>query len=117
MSFEPITHVKLSKAGTPLSQTSIRIYTRKLNYLAVAGFETIQSLVDNAKQVIEFLDMVFEDNNDQVKKDYYSAIFYALCTRPHSEQKPYYNAFQKFKEPYNAYLQKKEAEKKNSSSS
>ena len=108
MSFEPITHIKLSKAGTPLSKSSIRVYTKKLDLLASSGYDTIESLVENAQSVIDYLDLIYESDSDQVKKDFYSAIFFALYKRPLSDQKPYYDAFQKFKVPYNAYLAAKQ---------
>lgn len=107
MSFEPITHVKITKSGTPLAKGSVAIYKTRLNRLAQAGYDTIQKLVDQADEIIQFLDLFLDDKDDAVEKRYYySAIFYALYLRPKSEQKPYYDAFQKLKTDYNNYLKK-----------
>lgn len=104
MPFQPITHTKLKKDGTPLSAGSVKIYKKLLNRLSEGGFDTIASLVENPNQILTVIDLVVDGDEDKhraEKRQYLSAIFYALEEMPLDSKKPYYDAFQTYKQNYN----------------
>ena len=105
MPFEVIDHVKLMKtgknAGEPLSKFSVQTYKQLLNKLADSGFETKDILANNPKEVISWINTIYDSGSSedkQQKRRYYSAIFYALDQYPDKKLKPYYDAFRKEKE-------------------
>lgn len=101
--FEPIPHTKLKKDGEPLSKFTLKLYKRLLNRLADAGYDTIHSLILNAPDVVELIDIVVDGDTDThraEKRKYLSAIFYALDTTPLGLKTAYYQAFQTAKQNY-----------------
>ena len=98
MPFEKLSHVKISKyTGEPLSTSTVRVYTQRLTILSKEGYDTKDSLLKSHKKIIEFIKSLDADN--QYKRGFFSAIFYALDEYPQDKQKPYYDAFQGFKDP------------------
>jgi len=99
--FEPITHVKISKrTGKPLSKVSIKIYKSLLNRLAKAGIATKKDLLEEQQYVIDLLDIIIDTEGELAnaeKRKYYSAIFYALEDVPNEEKTLYHEAFLKAK--------------------
>lgn len=99
--FEPITHVKISKrTGKPLSKVSIKIYKSLLNRLAKAGIATKKDLLEEQQYVIDLLDIIIDAEGELAnaeKRKYYSAIFYALEDVPNEEKTLYHKAFLKAK--------------------
>jgi hypothetical protein len=103
MPFEILTHIKLKRDGTPLSKGSITIYKKLLNRLAEGGFSTKDQLVQNQEEVLMMIDAVVDGDEDKhraEKRQYLSAIFYALHQRPISHKSGYYDAFQTYKQNY-----------------
>lgn len=101
MTFEPITHIKISKrTGKPLSKVSIKIYKSLLNRLAKAGIATKKDLLEEQQYVIDLLDIIIDAEGELAnaeKRKYYSAIFYALEDVPNDEKTLYHAAFLKAK--------------------
>ena len=103
MPFEPITHIKLKRDGEPLSKGSIKIYTKLLNRLATAGYDTQHKLITEADEILNVIDAVVDGDDDDhraEKRQYLSAIFYALETKPIGQKTAYYDYFQKVKQNY-----------------
>ena len=95
--FEPLTHTKVNKkTGKPLSKNTVKIYKSLLNRLAEAGIDTKQKLLDEHRFVIDLLQIIHDQESSEdkdVKRKYFSAIFYALDGYSLDQQKPYYDAF------------------------
>jgi hypothetical protein len=103
MPFEIITHTKLKKDGTPISAGSVKIYKKLLNRLAEAGFSTKTQLEQNPEEVLALIEAVVDGDEDKhraEKRQYLSAIFYALDGIPLTRKQIYYNAFQMNKQNY-----------------
>ena len=103
MPFEPITHIKLKSDGDPLSKGSIKVYTRLLNHLALEGYDTLHKLLTQPEEVLALIDEMVEGDTDgarTIKRQYLSAIFYALDTVPLEQKSQYYDYFQKVKQNY-----------------
>lgn len=102
MAFEKLTHTKINKkSGKPLSKNTVKIYTSLLNRLAQAGIDTKEKLVHEYKFVIDLIQTIHDEDTSgdkDIKRKYYSAIFYALDEYALDLQKPYYDAFQNAKE-------------------
>jgi ATP-dependent protease Clp ATPase subunit len=99
--FEKITHVKISRySGKPLAANSVKQYVKLLNNIAAAEIDTKEKLIHNQQEVITLIDL-YVDGDDEAKKflkrQYYSAIFYALDEYHNDLKKEYYDAFQKVK--------------------
>jgi hypothetical protein len=104
MPFEPITHIKLKADGSPLSKGSIKIYTKLLNRLAEGGYDTIHKLITEVEEVLFMIDLVVDGDEDKhraEKRQYLSAIFYALELVPLEQKQGYYQYFQQVKQNYN----------------
>ena len=110
MPFEQINHVKINKkSGEPISKNSVKTYGTLLNRLAESGVDTIQQLIDDHKFVLWFIDTLIDGDSDSdraLKRQYLSAIFYALEKSTDADRKPYYEAFQKVKQNYGKPLTK-----------
>lgn len=95
--FEPLTHIKINKkSGKPLSKNTVKIYKCLLNRLAEAGIDTKQKLLEEHAFVIDLLQTIHDQECSQdkdIKRKYFSAIFYALDEYALDLQKPYYDAF------------------------
>lgn len=102
MPFEKITHTKINaKTGQPLSKSSVNTYKAILNQIALTGIETKQQLLDEHKFVIDLIESIHDSDTSEdkdIKRRYYSAVFYALDEYPAELRKPYYDAFIKCKE-------------------
>ena len=93
MSFEKIEHIKINKkSGEPIAKNSVKTYVTFLNRLADSGIDTIKMLIEEHKFVLWLI--------DTLKRQYLSAIFYALEKSTDADRKPYYEAFQKVKQNY-----------------
>jgi len=101
MPFEKLTHTKINKkTGQPLSKNTTKIYTGLLNRLALAGIDTRQKLIEEHTFVIDLLQTIHDEDTSgdkDIKRKYFSAIFYALDETP-LLARPYYDAFQLCKE-------------------
>ena len=107
MPFEPITHTKLKRDGNPISKGSIKIYTKLLNRLAEGDFDTIHKLKIYPTEVLDLIDTVVDGDDDKQraeKRQYLSAIFYALDTQPLGQKTAYYDYFQTIKQNYQKML-------------
>jgi hypothetical protein len=103
MPFEPITHTKLKKDGSPISKGSVKIYKRLLNRLAEGDFDTKHKLTLYPTEVLDLIDTVVDGDEDKhraEKRQYLSAIFYALDLVPLGQKTAYYDYFQKIKQNY-----------------
>jgi hypothetical protein len=103
MPFEPITHIKLKKDGNPISKGSLKIYKRLLNRLAEGDFDTKHKLKIFPTEVLDLIETVVDGDEDKhraEKRQYLSAIFYALDTEPLGQKTAYYDYFQKIKQNY-----------------
>jgi hypothetical protein len=104
MSFEPITHVKLNKkTGLPISNSTVKTYKTLLNRLAQQGYDTKQKLVTEQRPVIRYIESVAGEDNDKsryLKRQYLSAIFYALEEYALESKQHYYDTFQTSKQNY-----------------
>jgi hypothetical protein len=115
MPFEPITHIKLNKTtGAPIGKAWIKKYVKLLDELSTGGVDTKAKLVSDAQEVITLIEILESDTNDtdktteekqktqdkarEQRRQYYSAIFYALDEYPLDDKKLYYDAFQKAKQ-------------------
>ena len=93
----PFQFVDVSKNST-LKKSSINLYRSLLNKIAKEGYDTQQLLIDNSKEVIEFIENLYTDNHK--KRVIMSAIFYILCDTLYIKSpNPYYDYFQKIKSP------------------
>lgn len=104
MPFEAITHTKVNKkTGKPISINTVKIYKKLLNRLAEAEIDTKDKLAENQEQVIVVIEAVVDADDEDgraLKRQYYSAIFYALDEYPLETKKLYYDYFQKAKQNY-----------------
>ena len=104
MPFESITHIKLKRDGSPISKGSVNIYKKLLNRLAEGDFDTKHKLKIYPTEVLDLIDTVVDGDEDKhraEKRQYLSAIFYALDTEPLSLKTAYYDYFQTIKQNYN----------------
>jgi len=98
MVFETLTHTKLNKkTGEPLSENSVKIYRTLLNKISKLGYDTKDSLVKNQAKIVSHINSATNENH--IKRQYYSAIFYALDEYSHTDQSIFYKAFQEAKKP------------------
>lgn len=94
----PFQFVDVSKNAT-LKKSSINLYRSLLNKIAKEGYDTQQSLIDNSKEVIEYIENLYTDNHK--KRVIMSAIFYILVDLEYSKSSnPYYVYFQSLKSEY-----------------
>lgn len=107
MPFEPITHIKINQfgknKGKPISKNTVKIYKKLLDRLADAEIDTKDKLAENQEQVIVVIEAVVDADDEDgraLKRQYYSAIFYALDEYPLETKKLYYDYFQKAKQNY-----------------
>lgn len=104
MPFEAITHTKVNKkTGKPISINTVKVYKKLLNRLAEAEIDTKDKLAENQEQVIVVIEAVVDADDEDgraLKRQYYSAIFYALDEYPLETKKLYYDYFQKAKQNY-----------------
>ena len=103
MPFESITHTKLKRDGSPISKGSVKIYTKLLNRLAEGDFDTKHKLKIYPTEVLNLIDTVVDGDEDKhraEKRQYLSAIFYALDTEPLGQKTAYYDYFQTIKQNY-----------------
>jgi hypothetical protein len=107
MPFEEITHVKINQygknKGEPIAAGSVKIYKHLLNRLAEADFDTKEKLAQHPKQVIYLIEEVVDGDDSKAraeKRQYYSAIFYALDQYHPDVKKSYADAFNKAKDNY-----------------
>lgn len=104
MSFEKIEHIKINKkSGEPIAKNSVKTYVTFLNRLADSGIDTIKMLIDEHTFVLWLIDTLIDGDTDAdraLKRQYLSAIFYALEMSTDADRKPYYEAFQKVKQNY-----------------
>jgi len=81
-----------------LSDTSIKIYTSHLNKLAKAGYDTPQSLIDSAEQVVNYIWGISggsDDKSNRVRRVFASAIFWVLPKTYRTAPNPYQRLFDK----------------------
>jgi hypothetical protein len=107
MPFEEITHVKINQygknKGEPIAAGSVKIYKSLLNRLAEADFDTKEKLAQHPKQVIYLIENVVDGDDSKAraeKRQYYSAVFYALDQYHADLKKDYADAFNKAKDNY-----------------
>ena len=102
MPFEKLTHIKINKkTGKPLSPNSVKAYKTILNRIAETGIDTKEKLVEESPFVIALINAIYDQESSvdkDIKRKFYSAIFYALDEYPLDKQKPYYDEFVKAKE-------------------
>lgn len=101
MKFEKLTHTKISRySGKPLAENSVKQYVKLLNTIASSEIDTKEKLLANQEEVIALINL-FVDGDDEPKKflkrQYYSAIFYALDEYHNDLKKEYYEEFQRVK--------------------
>lgn len=80
-----------------LAPTSIKIYTRKLNALAVEGFTTVDDLLTKKLQVIRAIKKLVpgdEMGPRMTRRQYLSAIFW-VCPTLKGKKNTYYTYYQK----------------------
>jgi hypothetical protein len=104
MPFEPITHVKLNKkTGQPISNSTVKTYKTLLNRLAQQGYDTKEKLVSEQRPVVRYIESIAEEDTEDsrlLKRQYLSAIFYALEEYALESKQLYYDAFQVSKQNY-----------------
>lgn len=109
MPFEQITHTKINQYGVnkgkPISENTVKIYKKLLNRFADADLDTKQKLISNPKAVIDLIENAVDNDESEgraEKRQYYSAVFYAL-DQYHPDtpaKKVYAEAFNKAKDNY-----------------
>jgi hypothetical protein len=93
----PFNFVKVSKDDI-LSINTRKIYRVLLNKLAKEGYDTQDKLIDNSKEIIEYINNTYDNNYK--KRVMLSAIFYILCdTEYYKTPNELYNYFQTLKTP------------------
>jgi hypothetical protein len=99
--FEKLTHVKISRySGKPLAANSVKQYVKLLNAIASAEIDTKEKLIQNQEEVITLINLFVDGDDEQkkfLKRQYYSAIFYALDEYHNDLKKEYYEEFQRVK--------------------
>jgi len=110
MPFEPITHIKINQygvnKGNPISENTVKVYKKLLNRLAEGEvFDTKEKLVSDPHSVIDLIEAVVDSDESEgraLKRQYYSAVFYALDQyHPDTPAKKIYAvAFNKAKDNY-----------------
>jgi hypothetical protein len=104
MPFEPLTHTKLNKkTGLPISNNTVKVYKTLLNRLAEQGYDTKEKLISEQRPVIRYIDSVIGNDSDssrQLKRQYLSAIFFALEEYALDSKQQYYDVFQTSKQNY-----------------
>lgn len=97
-----------------LATTTVKVYKGKLNKLSKEGFETVDSLKNDPKSVIEAIKKLTGDaTNDKtqhVRRYYLSAIFW-VADLP--KNNPYYTYYQQCLPSYNDSTRKKWVEREN----
>ena len=81
-----------------LSDTTIKIYKTYLNKLARQGYDTPQSLLDNADTVVNYISAVAgggDDMSRHKRRVYISAVFAVLPETYRTEPNPYQKLFEK----------------------
>lgn len=105
-----------------VSPNTVKIYKSRLNKLAARGFTSIHAIMLDPHAVIAIINELFPGNDsspehqpssfcrcDQCrtrenKRQYYTAIFYALADSPYSKSpNPLYNEFQRQKQNYGSH--------------
>jgi hypothetical protein len=85
-----------SKFNKELAPTTIKVYKGKLNKLSKEGFDTVDSLKNDPKAVIEAIKKLTGDDTDDksqnVRRYYLSAIFWVA---DFPKKNPYYTYYQK----------------------
>ena len=109
MPFEQITHTKINQygknKGNPISQNTVKLYKKLLNRLAESDFDTKEKLVAESKSVVDLIETVVDNDEREgraERRQYYSAVFYAL-DQYHPDtpaKKVYADAFHKAKDNY-----------------
>ena len=93
----PFQFVNVSK-DTVLAPSSRKLYRALLTKLSKQGFDTQQSLMDNSKEVIKYIEELYNTNRN--KRVIVSAIFYILVDTEYIKSpNDYYQYFQGLKEP------------------
>lgn len=104
MAFEYINHVKINKkTGEPISKNTVKTYKNILNKLSKEGYDTRDKLCRLQSEVISLIDLLIDGDKEAdrfLKRQHYSAIFYALDEYPLADKQDYYDAFQKAKQNY-----------------
>ena len=86
--------------GQPLSDKTVSNYKTTLNKLAKQGFDTPDKLIENHQTIIQNLEArlpLLDAKHCSEKRKFMCAIFYALDKHSYDQQKPFYDAFQKYK--------------------
>lgn len=109
MPFEQITHTKINQygknKGNPISENTVKLYKKLLNRLAESDFDTKEKLVSESKSVVALIETVVDNDEPEgraERRQYYSAVFYAL-DQYHPDtpaKKVYADAFNKAKDNY-----------------
>jgi len=92
----PFQFITVSKDAT-LKKSSRNLYRSLLNKLAKEGYSTVQELIDNSKEVLEYITTQYKTKRE--RRVILSAIFYILVDTEYIKTKnPYYVYFQEQKE-------------------
>lgn len=95
----PFELLDVSKDAT-LATSSRKTYRTHLNKLAKEGYDTVQSLIDNDKEVVKRIKELYEGKSKREIRVMISAVFYILCdTQFIKSPNAYYDYFQDLKEP------------------
>lgn len=95
----PFKFVDVSKDNI-LAKSTIKNYRALLNKLSKEGYDTQQSLMNNSKDVIKHIKVLYEGKSKREERVMLSAIFYILVDTDFIKApNDYYTYFQSLKEP------------------
>lgn len=95
----PFELLNVSKDAT-LATSSRKTYRTHLNKLAKDGYDTVQILINNDKEIVNRIKELYEGKSKREIRVMISAIFYILCdTEFIKSPNAYYDYFQDLKEP------------------
>jgi len=94
----PFKFIPVSK-DTTLAKSSRALYRSLLNKLSKEGYDTIDKLIGDPKEVVKIIEILYSGKGKREKRVIVSAIFYILCdTEFIKSPNPYYDYFQGLKE-------------------
>jgi len=94
---------KRNKKGEPLSGITVRNYTSYLNKISKnTGVASVEELIADQKKVGDFIDTM--KGTPQNKRQFYSALFYAMHHHSITDKQILYDMFQKHKDAPEGYI-------------